>query len=99
MNKENFIDIIYEAVNYDNLLQEYSNFIQFDHPIFEFGWDMFNKLMQSHFTKEGIEWVEWWLWECNTSSGERLPWYDEKGEKHYVNTAEELWEIVKDYQL
>ena len=46
--------------------------------------------------EDGREWISWYLFERKSFiTGDILPWYDEEGNEHICNDAEDLWEIVK----
>lgn len=99
MEFKEFKDILERAIQHDDQLQYYSNILKFDHDIFQFGWILLDKIWFQNFSEEGVDWINWWLWERTSITGEELPWYDEEGNKHYAHTIEDLWNIVKEYQL
>ena len=63
-------------------------------------WETISILEKQIFNEEGREWISWYLFERKSfTTGEILPWYDEEGNEHFCNNAEDLWEIVKDEQI
>lgn len=99
MEFKEFKEILESAIQHDDQLQHYSNILKFDHDIFQFGWILLDKIWFQNFSEEGVDWINWWLWERMAITGEELPWYDEEGNKRYAHTIEDLWGIVKEYQL
>lgn len=64
----------------------------YDSPMIEFGWLMFDKVIEAYFTEEGIDWISYYL-------------YENPKKCYYVNdveiplvTIDDLWETVKDYR-
>lgn len=99
LTKENFIDFINVASNYDTELTRWSDFgiDLFELPIAELGWNLFTIFVETHFNEDGQDWINWYMFgRKSVVTGEVLPCYDENGQKFYVNNAEDLWELVKD---
>lgn len=102
ISKALFIEMIEHAEAFEAEVDRWNDFgIQvFELPIGDIPWGMFNCWLESHFDVEGKDWVNWYLWERKSfSTNEVLPCYHEDGTQFFVNTAEDLWELVKDHRL
>lgn len=66
-----------------------------DSTIIEFGFSMFDTLINATFDKEGQDWIFWYLFEKEKYD---LEAFHENGEKIKLETIEDLWELVKDYR-
>lgn len=53
---------------------------------------IFDTLISTNFSMEGVEWIDWWLYESST----RL--YIKDGKEITVD-IDELWELVKNYVI
>lgn len=64
----------------------------FDSPIIEFGYFMFDEVMESYFTEEGVDWIDYYLYEnsekCYYANDVKIP----------LETIDDLWGTVKDYR-
>lgn len=99
LTKKDFIDFINIASNYDAELTRWSDFgiDLFELPIAELGWYLFTIFVETHFNEDGQDWINWYMYDrVSVVSKEVLPCYDENGQIFYVNTPEDLWELVKD---
>ena len=64
----------------------------------EFG-KVCDMLLNATFTPDGVDWINWWLYESkDLYTEERLPVYI-NDEKVLIETPDELWEIIKDYRI
>lgn len=102
LTEEQFIDFINVTENYDNEVTRWSDFgiDIFELPICELTWNLVECFIESHFTEDGQDWINWYLFErVSVISGEVLPCYDEDGNKFYVNNAEDLWKLVEQHQI
>lgn len=102
ISKALFIEMIEHAEAFEAEVDRWNDFgIQmFELPIGDIPWGMFNCWLKSHFDVEGKDWVNWYLWERKSfNTNEILPCYHKDGTQFFVNTAEDLWELVKDYRL
>lgn len=102
ITKERFVEMM-ELIN--QFSNEVDRWYQFginiiEQPIDNIPWEMFNSWKESHFDEYGCDWIDWYLFERKSlATGEILPCYDENGVEFYVNNSEDLWNLVKDYQL
>lgn len=102
MKKEEFIKLIETIQEFDKELDRWNDFGIEVHelPIAEIPWKIIDIIWDSTFTDDGRDWIYWWLYErISIINGEELPYYDENDVKHFVHTPEDLWELVKEYQI
>lgn len=100
MDKENFLKLITNAECYSKELDRWSEFgiDLFELPIAEISWDFFNIAIQSVFTTQGIDNINWWLFEKKTPYSKNLEIRDSSGNIIPTDTIEDLWELVKNYR-
>ena len=99
MTKEIFIGYLNHCKDFDKQLEQWQNTLCttiFESPLIEAAWCLQNDFLKVAFSEEGIDWITWWLYE---KSGSDLQAYDENGDELPTDTPEDLWEIVKHYQL
>lgn len=97
MTRETFLKIINLHQEQDERIDRLSEVINYDSPLVEFGWLMFDEIMREAFNEEQRDWISWWLYErISIINGEELPYFDEKGKKQYIHTPEELWDFIQD---
>lgn len=92
MTKEGFVKLIENAQNYSKELDRWYNFgIElYELPISELGWGFLNITLSELFSDEGVDWINWWLFENQA--------YNEDGSMIPTDTIDDLWELVKEYQ-
>ena len=98
MTKEGFIKLIENAQNYNKELHKWDDFgiDLFELPISELGWNFFDTILQELFTDEGIEWINWWVYDrISVTTEEPLKVYDNNGDVIPMNTIDDLWNLVK----
>ena len=99
MNKEQFIEIIKQHQEQEKRLDRLSELIDYDSPLVEFGWLMFDELMQEAFNETQVVWIFWWLYDrIDLITKEEHPYWDENDVEHYVHTPEELWDLIQNYK-
>ena len=54
-------------------------------------------LLQKHYGDVKTEIILWWVFDSITPEGGIYPLIDEKGEKHILKTAQQLWKFLKRY--
>ena len=99
MTRDNFIKMIDLAEDFIKESDRWDSFgIEiFEMPIYTIPWDMFEVCIKDNFNSDGIDWIHWYLWErLSINTNEVLACFDEDGKEFYVNTASDLWELVKD---
>ena len=96
MTKEQFIKIIDQHQEQWDRIDRLSEIINYDSPLVEFGWLMFDNVMREAFNEDQRDWISWWLYErIGIIDGKEHPYWDENGEEHYIHTAEELWDFIQ----
>lgn len=101
ITKELFIQMMDLSEKFSNEIDRWSDFgiDVYDLPIGSIPWKMFYCWIDSHFDEDGKDWIDWYLWERKGFSGEILACYHEDGTAFYVNTPEDLWELVLHHVL
>ena len=106
MTKQQFLEIINLHQKQEERIDRLSEIVDYDSPLVEFGWLMFDAVMREAFNEEQCDWINWWLYErISTVSGEELPFMKEVGIKILTNhlhihgatcihTPEELWDFI-----
>jgi hypothetical protein len=97
ISKELFIKMITTAEKYDAELWRWQNFgiDVFEQPIACLPWDMFTIWMEGYFDSDGIDWINWYLWErVDVLTDEISLCYDEDGKPFSVKDAADLWDLV-----
>lgn len=97
MNKEEFLKIIKLQQEQNKRIDRLSELINFDSPLVEFGWIMFDKLIIASFNEKQVDWINWWLYErIGIIDGKEHPYWDAEGNEQYLHTPEDLWEFIKE---
>lgn len=100
MTKEGFIKLIENAQNYSKELDRWYDFgIElYELPVSELGWGFLSITLPELFSDEGVDWINWWLFEKPGFRGEPNQAYNEDGSVIPTDTIDDLWELVKEYQ-
>ena len=101
MEKCNFVAMINAIEKYDAEVERWADFgIElYELPICEIPWELINMYLEEMFTKDGVDWINWYIYERKSViTGEVLPCWDEEGKEFYVNTPEDLWKLVEQHQ-
>jgi hypothetical protein len=101
MEKCNFVAMINAIERYDAEVERWADFgIElYELPICELTWELINMYLEEMFDKDGIDWINWYIYERKSIfTGEVLPCWDEEGKEFYVNTPEDLWKLVEQHQ-
>lgn len=101
MEKCNFVAMINAIEKYDAEVERWADFgIElYELPICELTWEIINMYLEEMFNKDGIDWINWYIYERKSIfTGEVLPCFDEEGKEFYVNTPEDLWKLVEQHQ-
>ena len=101
MEKCNFVAMINAIEKYDAEVERWADFgIElYELPICELTWELINMYLEEMFTKDGVDWINWYIYERKSViTGEVLPCWDEEGKEFYVNTPEDLWKLVEQHQ-
>ena len=101
MEKCNFVAMVNAIEKYDAEVERWADFgIElYELPICELTWELINMYLEEMFNKDGIDWINWYIYERKSIfTGEVLPCWDEEGKEFYVNTPEDLWKLVEQHQ-
>ena len=101
MEKCNFVAMDNAIDKYDAEVERWADFgIElYELPICELTWELINMYLEEMFTKDGVDWINWYIYERKSIfTGEVLPCFDEEGNEFYVNTPEDLWKLVEQHQ-
>ena len=101
MEKCNFVAMVNAIEKYDAEIERWADFgIElYELPICELTWELINMYLEEMFNKDGIDWINWYIYERKSViTGEVLPCWDEEGKEFYVNTPEDLWKLVEQHQ-
>ena len=101
MEKCNFVAMVNAIEKYDAEVERWADFgIElYELPICELTWELINMYLEEMFNKDGIDWINWYIYERKSIiTGEVLPCFDEEGKEFYVNTPEDLWKLVEQHQ-
>ena len=101
INKETFIKLIELIESYHKEIDKWEDFglSIIENPICEIPKCIIDLTLENNFNNDGIDWIDWYLFERISFTGEIYPYYDENDNPVYVRTPEDLWNLVKDYQL
>jgi len=100
MNKEIFVKMMTVAEKFAAELERWDDFgIElYELPIGELPWQIFDAWVDTNFNSDGKDWITWYFWERKSIfTGEILPCYDENNNEFYINTPDDLWELVKNH--
>lgn len=99
MNKEQFVEIIKQHQEQEKRIDRLSELIDYDSPLVEFGWLMFDNVMREAFNEDQRDWISWWLYDrISFTTGEEYPYWGNDDKEHYVHTPEELWDLIQNYK-
>ena len=101
MEKCNFVAMVNAIEKYDAEVERWADFgIElYELPICELTWELINMYLEEMFDKDGIDWINWYIYERKSIfTGEVLPCWDEEGKEFYVNTPDDLWKLVEQHQ-
>lgn len=99
ISKKEFISIISEHRAWENKMdkvQEVLGIVPFDIDFIEYSAILFEKLLDFIFEPEGTDTICWWLWEKNNRSEYKM--YDKDDREIPMETIDNLWDYVKEYQ-
>lgn len=102
ISKEDFVKIITEYKNWTDRVHQVADILGLD--ILNSDWMdypnfLFQDFIKSHFDEEGVDWIDWWLFEKPMfSEGEGQAW-DENHVEIPTETVEDLWNIVESHRL
>lgn len=96
ITKEEFIKLIDDYKDWANQLDMLDEILghqcSLEIPVIAYGQSLFDTILRRSFDGAGVDTIEWWLYEFV----DKVITYPD-GTKVTIKTAEDLWEIVKDY--
>ncbi len=100
ITKEEFVKIISEQKKWDERLDEVGkvlNCFPLEMDWVEYGAKLFDNTISILFEEEGVDDINWWLFEKpHLLEGSGM--WDEDGKEIPTETIDDLWNIVKDYR-
>lgn len=100
ITKEEFIDLISNYKKWDDRLDEVCKVLNCN-PLemdwVEYGAKLFDTTLSILFEEEGVDDINWWLFEKPALPLGSGMW-DEEGNEIPTETVEDLWNIVKNYR-
>lgn len=69
-----------------------------DTPVLNFGFIMFDRLIETNFDEEGRDWINWWLYERDLLGNKPQAW-DENGNVIPTETVDDLWNLVEKHKI
>lgn len=99
VTKEEFIKLISDFKHYNNRLDQVCDVLQCD--LFQADWveytgRLFDYILSKLFTEEGVDDINWWLWE--KSIDPQLEMYDKDNNIIPTETVLDLWNIVEPFR-
>lgn len=102
IRKEDFIKIVTEYQAWRNRVEQVSEVLGTDFlgtDWIEYTHFLFQDILRLNFDEEGIDWINWWLFEKPTfAKGEGKAW-DAKHNEILTETVDDLWNIVENHRL
>lgn len=100
ITKEEFINLITEQIEWCDKIDEISETLNAP-SLYECSWieyasTLFDKILDFYFKEEGIDHINWWLYEKNRDPKLKM-WYVH-GKEIPTDTVEDLWNLVKEYR-
>lgn len=94
IGKEKFTELIQEYYKQDKRIDKFDELLPgcYGSPILDYGWKMFDELKEAYFTEEGVDWINYFLYE----NPEKRYYIDDT--EIPLKTIDDLWETVKDYR-
>lgn len=96
LTEEQFYKFIRNQQKYNNKIDEVSEALGcaiYDSPICEYGNILFDKLLTVYFDENGVDVINWWLYEKSISPD--LTMTDSEDNEIPTETLQDIWNIVK----
>lgn len=100
ITKEEFTKLISNQKNWDARLDAVGKTLNcnpLDMDWIEYGARLFDNTINLLFKEDGVDIINWWLFERSISPIKPKMW-DEKGDEIPVETIDDLWNVVKDFR-
>lgn len=97
LSKDDFIELFNDYNKHEEMIDDLDKIFPcaWESKLFNSYYKLFEKIKSLCFTEEGIDWIDWWMYE--SSSEERHAW-DEDGNEIPTETIEDLWNLVEKYR-
>jgi hypothetical protein len=100
INKQEFKNLILEHQKWMQRIDYVSDVLNqanlFECDWVEYGSILFDQTLGFLFTEEGIDDINWWIYEKDGRSDMKM--WDKDGTEIPTETLDDLWNIVKDYR-
>lgn len=99
ITKEQFIKLITDHRKHNDRLDEVEDVLGlaiYDCDWVEYGNILFDEVLGLLFQEEGVDDINWWLYEKCGRPDYKM--WDKDGKEIPTETLDDLWEIVKDYR-
>lgn len=95
ITKETFIKLINTINIFEKEVDKWNNLglNMFETKLCNSVWELIGISLKSHFTEQGYDWIYYYLYE------EHHKVFDDSGKEIPLNTADDLWELIKEYRL
>lgn len=96
ITKDEFIDLISAHKKWDKKIDEVCSILGtdlFEATWIDYGYALFDKLLNLEFNKYAVDDINWWLWEKNGDPEMKM--WDKDDNEIPTETIEDLWEVVK----
>lgn len=102
INKEDFVKIITEYKNWIDRVHQVADVLGIgilDSDWMDYPNLLFLDFIKSHFDEEGVDWINWWLFEKPSHNVDDLKAWDAHHNEIPTETVEDLWNIVESHRL
>lgn len=99
ISKEEFIQLVFDYQEWDKQVDEATRILGvplFESPIIDFAHKSFSMCIYYTFDQEGIDIVDWWLYE--KSFNPKLYMKDKDGKIIPTDSINDIWELVKNHR-
>lgn len=100
INKEHFTKIITDYKDWNDRVYQVADILGFN--ILEADWMdypnfLFQDFIKSHFDEEGVDWINWWLFEKPMFNVDDAKAWDAKHNEIPTETVDDLWKLVENH--
>lgn len=96
VSKEDFIKLLKGQIQQMYRIDQINSLLGpslIDLDVINYGDTLFNNIMNILFDEEGVDTIDWWLYEKNFRSDYKM--WDKDGNEIPTETTDDLWEIIK----
>lgn len=99
MNKEQFIKLLNSYDEFNNRVREYYKFgidlMESQHAISPPVDEMFNSILELHYNEFGIDWINWFIFECEFGERQMEAWDEDR---LICQNIDELYDYIEQYK-